>query len=88
MHILNSVYKIFVCIFFNGRWVLENACEWRGYTKLLKCKIHLHLRDSIRGYLYYAIVEFKVQIYIYITLLKITLEQSLCKRCLARSSHS
>jgi hypothetical protein len=33
-------------------------------SSLLKCKmhLHLHLRDSIGGHLYYATVEFEVQI--------------------------
>jgi hypothetical protein len=54
---------------FNDRWVLENTCEKRGYTylriSLLKCKMHLHLHDSIRGHLHYATVKFKVKIYIF-----------------------
>jgi hypothetical protein len=40
-------------------------------SSLLKCKMHLHLRDFIREYLHYDTVKFKVQIYIYITLLEI-----------------
>jgi hypothetical protein len=39
----------------------------------LKCKMHLYLCDSVEGHLYYATVEFKVQIYICIALLKIAL---------------
>jgi hypothetical protein len=38
-------------------------------SSLLKCKMYLYLCDSIRGYLHYAIIKFKVQIYICITLL-------------------
>jgi hypothetical protein len=46
-------------------------------SSLLKCKmyLHLHLRDSVGGHLHYATVKFKVQIYICIALLKITLSQ-------------
>jgi hypothetical protein len=42
-------------------------------SSLLKCKmhLHLHLRDSIGGHLYYATVEFEVQICICIALLEI-----------------
>jgi hypothetical protein len=36
-------------------------------SSLLKCKMHLYLRDSIGEYLYYATVEFEVQIYICVT---------------------
>jgi hypothetical protein len=42
-------------------------------SSLLKCKMHLHLHDSVGRHLYYATVKFKVQIYIYIALLKMTL---------------
>jgi hypothetical protein len=38
---------------------------------LLKCKMHLYLRDSIREHLHYATAEFKMQIYICIALLEI-----------------
>jgi hypothetical protein len=40
---------------------------------LLKCKIHLYLHDSVKEHLHYATVKFKIQIYIYIMLLEITL---------------
>jgi hypothetical protein len=40
-------------------------------SSLLKYEMHLHLRDSIGGHLYYATVEFKVQIYICIVLFEI-----------------
>jgi hypothetical protein len=43
-------------------------------SSLLKCKMHLHLRDSLGGHLHYATVEFEVQIYICIALLEIALE--------------
>jgi hypothetical protein len=33
-------------------------------SSLLKCKMHLHLRDSVGWHLHYATVEFEVQIYI------------------------
>jgi hypothetical protein len=42
-------------------------------SSLLKCK--MHLRDSVRGHLHYATVEFEVQIYICIALLEIVLVQ-------------
>jgi hypothetical protein len=42
-------------------------------SSLLKCKIHLYLYDFVKGHLHYAIIEFKVQIYIYIVLLEIAL---------------
>jgi hypothetical protein len=41
-------------------------------SSLLKCKMYLY--DFVEGHLHYAIIEFKVQIYICITLLKIALE--------------
>jgi hypothetical protein len=42
------------------------------YTSfLLKCKIYLHLCDSVRRYLHYVTVKFKIQIYICIMLLEI-----------------
>jgi hypothetical protein len=35
--------------------------------------MHLYLYDFVKGYLHYAIIEFEVQIYIYIVLLEIAL---------------
>jgi hypothetical protein len=40
-------------------------------SSLLKCKMHLHSRDSVEGHLHYATVEFEVKIYICIALLEI-----------------
>jgi hypothetical protein len=40
-------------------------------SSLLKYKMHLYLRDSVGGHLYYATVKFEVQIYICIALLEI-----------------
>jgi hypothetical protein len=37
----------------------------------LKCKMYLYLYDSIRRYLHYATVKFKMQIYIYIARIEI-----------------
>jgi hypothetical protein len=57
---------------YNDRCVLENACEEREYaycvSSLLKCKMHLYLRDFVKVHLHYATVEFEVQIYIYCAL--------------------
>jgi hypothetical protein len=44
-------------------------------SSLLKYKIHLYLYDFIGGHLYYATVEFEVQIYICIARLEIAFEQ-------------
>jgi hypothetical protein len=33
-------------------------------SSLLKCKMHLHLPESVEEHLHYATVEFEVQIYI------------------------
>jgi hypothetical protein len=35
-----------------------------AYPRDLKYKVYLYLHDSIEKYLYYAIVKFKIQIYI------------------------
>jgi hypothetical protein len=40
-------------------------------SSLLKYKMHLYLRDSVGGHLYYATVKLEVQIYICIALLEI-----------------
>jgi hypothetical protein len=40
---------------------------------LLKYKIHLYLYNDVEGYLHYATVKFRMQIYICIALLKIAL---------------
>jgi hypothetical protein len=42
--------------------------------------MHLHLRDSVGGHLYYATVKFEIQIYICIALLDIALAdtQNVC----------
>jgi hypothetical protein len=40
-------------------------------SSLLKCKMHLHSRDSVEAHLHYATVEFEVKIYICIALLEI-----------------
>jgi hypothetical protein len=51
-------------------------------SSLLKYKMYLYLCDSIRGYLHYATIKFKVQIYIcYVIELKIALDAAVASQC-------
>jgi hypothetical protein len=40
-------------------------------SSLMKYKMHLRLHDYVKEHLHYVIVEFKMQIYIYVILLEI-----------------
>jgi hypothetical protein len=51
---------------------------------LLKYKIHLYLHGSVKEHLHYATVKYKIQIYIYIMLLEITLSRQAEMRLLKK----
>jgi hypothetical protein len=57
-------------------------------SSLLKYKIYLYLYNSVREYLHYVTIEFKIQIYICIALLKIALTNQITTYCRIGSSRS